>query len=241
MKLRLLSLLAVLLFVAGVLLQLLVSGGVVWAEMEASLYGTQATEGGLSLNCPLMLSALESSKVTTAIANSLDQSVSPMITTEISAAGGMKSQSQTLKLAPHETRFLQWPVGVSNIIFGRLILVNVIQGRYGDLASRSGYCGILVLNLFKLKGNQSLILAFIGSLFLIIAGGILWRRFHDPRDASTEQTLKAGGGLAGVSTLALLTALPRWWGLTLFLDAFALIMLSVIFTELLLFPKYDKS
>jgi len=132
-------------------------------------------------------------------------------------------------------------VNGSNVIFGRLILVNVLQGRYGDLASHSSFCGILVFSLFNLIGSQSLVLVFVGSLFLILAGGILWQGIHAPHAAAMDQTLKACGGLAGVSTLALLTALPRWWGLTLFLDAFALIMLTVILTELLLFPKSDKS
>ena len=61
MKLRsfLLSLLAVLLFLAGVLLQLSLSGSMVWAEVEASIYGTPAAGGGLNLNCPLMLAPSE--------------------------------------------------------------------------------------------------------------------------------------------------------------------------------------
>ncbi len=241
MRLRLLSMLAVLFFMAGVLLLLSLSSGFVWAEVEASMYGTRVTNGSLSLNCPLVLSPLEPGAITVSITNSLDQPVAPMITTGISAADGIQNQSQTLSFAPHETRFLQWPVDHSNVIFGRLILANVFQGRDGDLASRSGFCGILVFKLFNLTGNQSLALVFIGSLILILAGGTLWQRTHGPHNAVTEQTLKACGGLAGVSTLALLSAVPRWWGLTLFLVAFALIMLSVIFTEFLLFPKPDKS
>jgi len=241
MRLRLLSLLAILLFMAGVLSQLALSGGVVWAEVEASSYETETTGGGLSLDCPLLLSASESGMITTSITNTLDQSALPTITTDISTADGMKNQKQTLSFAPHETRSLQWPVNNLNVIFGRLILVNVMQGRYGDLASNSSFCGILVFSLFNLTGGQSLVLVFVGSLFLILASGILWQGTHAPHETSPDQTLKACGGLAGVSTLALLTALPRWWGLTLFLDAFALIMLTVILTELLLFPRSNKS
>jgi len=240
MRSRLLSLLAILLFLAGVLSQLLLSGGVVWAEVEASTYETETTGGSLSLDCPLLLSASETGMITTSIINTLDQAALPTITTKISTSGGMKNQSQTLSFAPHETRSLQWPVNGSNVIFGRLILVNVMQGRYGDLASHSSFCGVLVFSLFNLTGSQSLVLVFVGSLFLILAGGILWQGIHAPH-AAMDQTLKACGGLAGVSTLALLTALPRWWGLTLFLDAFALIMLTVILTEFLLFPKSDKN
>ena len=242
MRLRsfLLSMLAALLFLAGVLLQLSLSASVVWAEVEASIYGTQMAGGGLNLNCPLMLAPSESSRVTAAITNSLDEPALPTITTEISKVGGMQSLRQTLSLAPHETRIVQWSVNPSDVIFSRLILVNVIQGRYGDLDPQHGFCGILIFNLFSLTGNESFGLMFIGGILMIIIGGTLWRRIHEPLDDSADQTIKVCGALAGVTTLALLSALPRWWGLTLFLDAFALIMLSVIFTDFLLFPQHNR-
>src|SRR5271169_4634698 len=110
MKLRLLSIFAGLLFLMGVLLQLALSGGVVWGEVEASIYGTQMAGDGLKLNCPLMLSPSESSMVTAAITNSLDTPVLPLVTAEISKNGGMQSLSQTLPIAPRGTRIIQWSV-----------------------------------------------------------------------------------------------------------------------------------
>jgi hypothetical protein len=241
MKPAFLSLLSALLFLVGVLLQLSLSSGVVWGEVEANLYGTQVGYAGLKLNCPILLSSSESGRVSATITNSLDQDVLPVVTAEISRAGGMQRLSQTLSLAPHETRVVQWPVDASDIIFGRLILVNIIQSRYSDLDPRAGSCGILVFRLFDLTGNETLGLIFIGSLALILLGGILWWRMRAPLDELAEQTLKACSGLAGVTTLALPTALLRWWGLALFLDAFALIMIGVIFTEFVLFPKRGGS
>lgn len=241
MKPAFLSLLSALLFLVGVLLQLSLSSGVVWGEVEASLYGTQVGYAGLKLNCPLLLSPSESGRVSATITNPLDQDVLPVVTAEISRADGMHRLSQTLSLAPREARVVQWPVDASDIIFGRLILVNIIQSRYGDLDPRAGSCGILVFRLFDLTGNGSLGLIFIGSLAFILLGGTLWWRQRAPLDDLAEQTLKACGGLAGVTTLATLTALPRWWGLALFLDALALIMIGVIFTEFVLFPKRGRS
>ena len=238
MKLRsfFLSLLAFLLFLAGVMLELLLSGALVWAEIEATVFGTQTTAGGLNLACPLMLSSSETGVVSTLIANPLDQQVSPLVITEISRGETPQSLSRTLLLAPHQNQTLQWPVDDSDLIFGRLILVNVVQSRYADLAPRRGFCGILVFGLFNLTGYESLALILIGGVLLILMGGVLWSRLHAPLNELAEQTLKACGGLAGVTTFAVLTALPHWWGLTLFLDAFALIMLVVLFTDFLLFP-----
>jgi hypothetical protein len=39
-----------------------------------------------------------------------------------------------------------------------------------------------------------------------------------------------------MATAGLLAALPRWWGLVLFLDALTLIILSVVLIEFVLFP-----
>jgi len=241
MKLKLLSALAVLLFMAGAVLQLAFSSSLVWAETEASIYGTQVLAGGLDLRCPLLLSSSESGMASAFITNPLDHPVPPLITAEVSRAGGMQSLSQTLPLAPHETRMVRWPVDDSDVIFGRLILVNVIQAGYGDLDPRRGFCGILIFNLFNLTGNQSLILIFAAGVALIVMGGTFWIRIHSPLDPWSDQTVKACGALAGVITLASLSALPRWWGIALALDAFALIMLSVIFTDFLLFPKSNPA
>jgi hypothetical protein len=236
MKTTLLSWLFALLFLAGVLLQLSLSGGVVWEEVEANLYLSQ-TGGGLALNCPIMMSPSERGLVTTTVLNTIDVQVLPVVTAEISRSPGPQILTQTLTLDPHQTQFLQWPVDASDVIFGRLILVNVNQARYGDLDSRQGSCGIMVLNLFDLPGNASLILILISGFVFIFIGGFAWYRVHAPLDDLAEQTFKACALLSGVTTLGMLTALPRWWGVSLFLDVFALIMLSVIFTEFVLFPK----
>ena len=237
----LLSLLAVLLFLAGVLLGLSFSSSVVWGEVEASLHGTQAGSLGLKLSCPILLSPSETGRVRATITNSIDEDVLPVVTAEISRTGGMRILSQTVPLAPHEARVLDWPVEAADVVFGRLILVNVIQARYSDLDSRQGSCGILMFSLFGLRGGETLSLILIGSLALILLGGTLWWRLHAPLDDLAENTVRACGAWAGVVTLATLSALLRWWGLTLFLDAFALMMVGVIITEIVLFPRRGGS
>ena len=193
MKLRLffLSLLAVLLFLAGIAMELLLSGTLVWAEVEAAVFGTQTTTGGLNLACPLMLSSSESGVVSTLIANSLDQQVSPLVITEISRGGAPQSLSRTLLLDPHQDQTLQRPVNDSDLIFGRLILVNVVQFGYADLDPHRGFCGILVFDLFNLTGYELLILILVGGFLLILVGGLFWSRLHAPLNQLAEKTLES--------------------------------------------------
>lgn len=231
-----LSLLGMLIFLAGILLELTLSGAVLEGEIEARAYTPQLGNSGLTVKCPHMLSPTESGTVSAAITNTLDEETKPVVTAEISRHDGPQQLSQTLDLAPHETQTLEWTVNSSDMIFGRLILVNIIQSRYADLPPRQGACGIPVLNLFNLNGNISFFLLFFTALVCAALGAGVWLRAHWPLNDFRRSTAQACGVMAGMATAGLLAAIPRWWGLILFFDAFTLIVMAVVLTEFVLFP-----
>lgn len=228
--------LGVLIFLAGIFLELSLSGGILWGELEARVDTAQTGDSGLAVKCPYMLSAAESGTVSAAITNTLDEEASPVVTAGISRIGGEQRLIQTLTLSPHETHTLQWTVDSSDIIFGRLILVNIFQSRYSDLSSRQGACGILVLNLFKLNGISSFSLLFFTAILCTLLGAALWLRANWPLNNLRRSTAQACGVITGMATAGLLAALPRWWGLILFFDALTLIIMAVVLTEFVLFP-----
>src|SRR5688572_29837333 len=80
MKFRslLLSLLGALLFLAGVLAGLLLSAAVVWGESEARIYTSYNGERRLKVQCPLMLSPVESAAVGANIINSTNEEIKPV-------------------------------------------------------------------------------------------------------------------------------------------------------------------
>jgi hypothetical protein len=236
MKRFTLSVLGMLIFLAGILLELSLSGGVLWGEIEARVYTTQIGDSSLAVKCPYMLSPSESGTVSAAITNTLDEEASPVVTAGISRIGGEQRLSQTLDLAPHETQIPQWRVDRSDMIFGRLILVNIVQSRYSDLSSRQGACGILVFNLFKLNGIRSFSLLFCMALLCTLASAALWLRANSPLNNLQRSTAQACGIMAGMATAGLLAALQRWWGLILFLDFLTLMIMAVVLTEFVLFP-----
>jgi hypothetical protein len=241
MKQFVLSLLGGLIFLAGILLELSLSGGVLWGELEARTYTPQIGDAGLAMQCPFMLSPSESGTVSAAITNTLDEETSPVVTAEISHADGLQQTSQTLSLAAHETQTFRWTVDPSEITFGRLILVNIVQSRYRDLPSRQGACGILILSLFGLNGLASFSLLLFTGLISTLLGAVVWLRANRPLDDLRRSTAQACGVIAGVATAGLLAALPRWWGLILFFDFITLIIMAVVFTEFVLFPGRRRS
>jgi hypothetical protein len=231
-----LSLLGMLIFMAGVLLELSLSGGVLWGEIEARVYTPQTGDLVLTVHCPLVLSPSESGTVSAAITNTLDEETKPMVTAEISRVDGQQQLSQTLELAAHETQTVRWTVDSSDMLFGRLILVNIVQSRYADLPSSQGACGIFVMKLFNLNGFSSFGLLFLTSLLCTLLGAGVWLHANSPLNDFGRSTTQICGIMAGLATAGLLSALPRWWGLTLFLDSVTLIVMAVILTDFVLFP-----
>ena len=238
MKFRVLigSVFSLLLFLGGVFLEMAISAGVLWGELEARLYISPSGNAGLSVKCPHILSFDETGTINASIVNTLDQDVQPMVTAEISRNGGAQQISQTLTLAPHESKTIQWKVDASNILFGRLILVSILQGKYEDLPARQGYCGILFLNLFGMDGRETIVLLCSISFVLLILGAVIWMRGRLPLNPRNENIARAFGSLAILATIGLFTALLRWWGLIIILDAIALILVIVILTDVLFNP-----
>lgn len=224
---------AILLFLIGIFLEIAISGGVLWGEVETRLYTSQSDAMSLAIKCPLVLSSHETGTISTVISNSLDEEVLPVVSAEISHQGDPQETSETLTLAPHASKAMQWQVDASNIIFGRLILVNISQRNYRDLSAREGYCGILFLNILGLSGELILILLCAISLLCISAGSVMWLRFHTPLKEFDKARARPFVGLAALATLGLIAALLRWWGLIIILDGLALILIGVIFTEVL--------
>jgi len=231
------SLAGILLFLAGVLLEITISGGIIWGDIETRLYTSQTGDGSLAVKCPLVISAHETATISTRITNTLNEEVKPVIETSISKNGEPQEFSETLALAPHESKMLTRQADASNVIFGRLILVNIDQRRFSDLPSRAGYCSILFLNVFGLRGWQTLILLCLISLSCLIAGSLIWLRNHAPINEQDRNVARPFVSLAALSTLALIVAMLHWWGLVILLDAVALMLIGVIFTEVLFNPK----
>ena len=239
MKLRLLLLswLGGLLFLAGVLIWLALSGAVAWGESEASVYSSFNGDASLRLTCPLMLSQEESGVVRAEVINLINKDIKPVVHAEISHGKVPRDDRQTLLLSSRETETVEWTVDSSDVIFERLILVNVLQARYGNNPSRSGSCGILVFSIFGLSGMQTFALGFAISLVLMISGGVLWLYVRRPLDNFSHNIRQINSVLFGITLLALLSALRHWWGLALFFDALIVLVMGVIFTEFVLFSR----
>ena len=189
------------------------------------------------MKCPLMLSPVESGVVSAEVINLTDEDIKPVVSAEISQPKVPRTSSQTFSLAPGESEPIRFSVDSSDVIFERLILVNILQSRYRDNPSRSGSCGILLFSLFGLSGIQTFGLAVTGSLVLMLSGGALWLYERWPLNKLSVNITQINAILLGITIFALLSTWLHWWGLTLFFDALILLILGVIITEFVLFSQ----
>jgi hypothetical protein len=235
--LPLLRWLAVVLFLAGVIGGLALSGGVLWGEIEARVYTFYRAEAGVRLNCPLMISPAESGIIEAPIVNLTNQEIKPVVLAEVSHEGGARKASRTIPLGPRGIETFRLSVDRSDMIFDRLILVNVLQSSYGDNPSRLGSCGILLFSLFGLSGSQTFGSIFAFSLVCILLGSGLWLYAQRPLNDTAGGLAQAGATLAALTIAAMLSSLPRWWGFILLFDAIILLMIGVILTEFIVIPQ----
>src|SRR5215467_11168447 len=130
LKSTLQSWLGALLFLAGVLIGLFLSASATWGEYEASVYTPFISDTQMSLQCPLMLAYSESGVVKADITNFTTDNILPIVTLEVSHAGEPRIIEQTITLASGKSKPLAWNVNSADVIFGKLILVNVLQASY---------------------------------------------------------------------------------------------------------------
>jgi len=195
----------------------------------------------LPIKCPLILAPDETGKVTANIANRINEKVTPTVRAQISHPGEPRMIDQIVTLEPNASETLTWEVQPSDVIFGRLILVDVFQLRYRDNPSMLGSCGIFLFSLLGLSGLATFSLVLVLSLAAMLGGAIFWRQAHpQPWNNYTVNLARAGMALMGITILSLLTLFPRWWGLTLFFNALTLLAMGIIFTDFVLFQKHKS-
>ena len=229
-----LQILGGILFILGMLASLTLTSGILWGDLEAFSQETGSDGGRLHLNCPLLLSQEESSIISIRIANPTAEPVMPVIIAQIS---GRPPLDQTLSLEPGESQLMEWKVDASSRIFDRIIRVNVFQRRYQELEPRQGSCGILVFSLAGMPGYATYGVIFGASLALMLVGGFLWRfaRAGSKKEGTAGFT-HASGFLGALAVASLFSSLLRWWGLTLMLNALAVLMVGIIVSEFILHP-----
>ncbi len=220
--------LGTLLFFIGTVIGLSLAGIMTWGEMEANLAITLPDAKGLQISCPLMLAYDETGTVQALIVNDTEKEIKPVVKAGFGQPDSLAQQriEETHILAARKSQTLQWSIDASQSAFGRIIPVNIIQSRYSRNPPRWGACSVLLFSLFGLNGVTSLSLIIGTSLLLLAAGTYIAYPVLIARGDAMKSLSQVGGLLAFLTIIALISALFRWWGLSILIEAISLIALG---------------
>lgn len=199
------------LYIIGACLGFLLALLAAWADVEAQTYGfyRRADQPLNGLQCPILMTAGEESKIFVRIANTTDKPLVPNVRVEISTPALADIFTQSVRLEPGESRTLAWTVGPQNIDLGNFIFASALVYAAHPLPEQQSMCGIYIV---RLPGKGAAIVMLTIALSLLCMGGGLYALYRNADARPRLNTLK--GSLTAAAFLiliALIATFLGWW------------------------------
>jgi hypothetical protein len=208
------SVLSVILFGIGVLMGLVFSAFLIWANVEASLFDPDLRgDASLDLHCPLVLNAEETGTVYATFTNTATWDVNLIVQADISETylSLFRHERVILKLAPGESQEVRWTVSAADKVYGRFVFVKAANNRQMPIPGHVATCGIVVVNIPFLTGAEMAVIA-IGLTVIFIASGIgLWYKGNRPLMGKGRDVMRAMMWLMVVVGAAVLCGIFGAW------------------------------
>jgi len=160
--------------IIGNLLGLMMAAGMVWADLEGSLFlfGLIGEKTTRRLDCPVLMTTNETREVTLTLKNPSQEQDTRFVTTTISEGylTLVREIKQNVSLGPGETKELSWEIFPEDAVYRKIVLFRVyVKGSY-PYPSLEANCGVLVFDIPLLKGSQVMGLT-LGFTFLMMLAG----------------------------------------------------------------------
>lgn len=226
------------LFVIGFAAGLFLLGGIAWANLEASMFGSGDVGDNLSsLRCSLLVTPSEMARARVSLRNPLDRPITRFVRWRIAQRHILlvDEERDVVDLAPGEKKTVGRSLSPSSGVYGgRVLMVSAYVGGVYPLPALEGGCGVWVLHVPWLTGEFILIL--LNLLALAGMGLGLWLVRRNP---SGPEGVSGGAFalllflyVAGMGAVLLF----RWWAIG---SAAALLM--ALLMGLWLLYRLDKS
>jgi hypothetical protein len=172
---KILNALGFILFFAGVLLGMVFSAGLIWANLEANFYFgfNGGADTKLRLACPHIMTPQDSDSVIAIISNKVDKTIEPILQADFSGPM-LRSVRTKASIDPGKTEQIRWAISAEDLDYGHLIMAQVYQYSSYKTSTATATCGTLFLTIPALTGMQVYILVLGFSLFGIATGVALW-------------------------------------------------------------------
>lgn len=208
------KIIGVVLFSVGIILSLLLTGLMVWADVEAVSYGFPrlGNEPMNGLACPPLMNPSEDAAFSVTLKNTTEQALRPRVEVFRSepSLGRWNENTVPFAMEPGERETNSWDIGSENIVLGSFVLVKAYTFASYPQPDVENTCGIYVVDVFGLPGNTLFWLWLALSLGLLAVG--LW--LADFRGAEAEPVAAKGLArkvLAVLAVLGLIVGSVGWW------------------------------
>ena len=220
------------LYFAGILLGAVVAFLAVWGDLEASLFDTlfKAEQPLASLSCPVLMTLDEDVTIEAAFTNRGERDENLLVRARVSQgfASLIREERQTLSLPPGGNDTAVFQVTADDAAWDRVVLARVTTTRnapYRRLVGSS--CGVLLVPVRGVTGQQIWLSLISLSLILTILGGYLWQNGRSrPFPIHVQKIWRLMLAFAGLVGAAMLASLLQQWllGGALLLILFLLII-----------------
>jgi hypothetical protein len=190
------------LFWLGILLAVALASGGTMADLEATFYGFPwyTHERLPGFKCPVLMTRWETGTVSLTLKNPTDRTIPFLAHADISTPGPTREARTKVEVAPGEKQRVEWTVTSADVDLGYFIFVSGWTNPAYPYPTRQSMCGILVLNVPGLTGQQVFagtlvvsVLSMVGGIYLWITGSRpLAGRRRSATGAADAQPLDAG-------------------------------------------------
>lgn len=227
----------IILFAIGVLLGMTLTAVTIWTDLEASFFDSASASRGddplRTLRCPVLMTQSETGTIRATFKNTADKPIELMLRAHITDGFVtlMREVNTTLPLEPGEKETVEWSLTSDDVAYRWLILARVLQFRYYPLPARQASCGVLVVDVPFLSGNQLFALVIVVS-FLSVAGGMaLWSAGNRPLKGSPLATLRTMAALSITLLIGFLVSFLESWLIGALLFAVTLLLILEIIRQ----------
>jgi hypothetical protein len=227
---QIISLSGALLFFLGVVLALMLAVIAIWADYEAIFYGFDlfGNERLPEMDCPVLVTPNQPGLVTVNFTNPLDKDISLVVRANFSNPGPLQQKEMTLPLAVGESRKVSWPVTGEQVDLRFFIFAQVSHLPTATIRYRQSICGMTMIHVPFLSGDQLFVLWFFVAIGSLIGGFFLWCANGQPIEGKRLTFYNYMRFLGTVALLALLAGMEAWWAPGILLLALCLVVMSAM-------------
>ena len=223
---------SLILYSIGILIGMAVGGGIIWGDLEASLFDSSIKpKSSLSLSCPVVITTNEVGKVSATLKNPVEREKKFYVRAHISEGYvSLKREiDQQIPVAPGEKGRVYWEIYPEDAAYDRIILFRAYVNPSYPVPSQGNFCGVLVLDIPFLTGTQILMLLLGMSLACIIGGSVLWNKANHPMSEDIRSLTNAMYALAIIIFGAILAGYLGVWILGIVIFASSILLIGIIF------------